>query len=415
MTIPSSSLISCLPFALALAASAREPANLEEAKKCIVFVRSYTDEKEPLADATGFVLEENGVQWVYTNAHAIDGAKRIEFTDSDGKVVTGFKRFACFAKGSGEAVMSDEQAKLTFGEDGVRFELATTRELAFALAAANAVKSGSEVITLGDNDGDKVLETLDGTVSASNDKIIQSSCETRHGSSGGPLLNKADLKVVGLNTWGIPGGVKIADMLWKNQKAEGTAGAAVLAGIKWQEMKAADFLGSGEAAAKFLNTVRALYLVYLLTPQESGFKIDPEKPVFGTEMTYEEAFRRLGREAVLQPVIQLNIKLAGRGNGGIGINNMELAKIYASTLFDVRSAYSRQRSAVVEKQAPYYVSKFRRTGLFAAGDWLSRELAKPQAWFASRNKNGATMPVGKWFNLRPLSDLGELKPDELPD
>ncbi|WP_081885895.1 serine protease [Haloferula sp. BvORR071] len=405
----SSSLISCASLAVALAASAREPANLDEAKKCVVFVATYDEDSKPYARATGFVMEENGVQWLYTNAHAIDGAKRIEFADSDGKVLVGFKRFACFAKGSGEAVLTkeDEKGKITFGEDGVRFELATKRDLAFAPAAAQPLPTGTAVVTLGDNDGDKILDVLEGTVSASSAKIIQSTCETRHGSSGGPLLNKADLKVVGLNTWGIPAGVKVADMLWSDQKSEGTAAATVLAGAKWIEMKTSDFLASGDAGAKFLNSVRALYLVYLLTPQESGFKIDPQKQVFGTEMTYADAFRLLGREAVLQPVISLNLKLAGRGNGGIGINNMELAKIYAGTLYEVRRSYAGQREAAIGKLAPYYVSKFGRSGLFKAGDWLSRELSKPQEWFASRTKNGASMPVGKWFNLRPLSDLGE--------
>jgi hypothetical protein len=406
MKMSPSPAIFCVTLLLTAAALAREPANLDEAKKCVFFVQTFGADNKPRKHGTAFVMETEGIQWVYTNAHVIEGAKRIEFTDSEGKIVTGMGRFACFASGVGavELTQGKEKKEVRFGEDGVRIELTSKREFAFAPGLdPKFLAVGASVTTLGDNEGDKALNVLEGRVVASNGKVVISTCNSREGSSGGPLISGPHFKVIGLNTWGTPAGDP-AEALWRD-KSSGVGGASILAEAKWLQMKAGDFLKSSTEAMKFRDTVRAMFLVYLLIPQEDGFKIDPRTKVYATNLTFEEAFKRFDEDGALRPVIRLNRQLEGRGQG-IGVNNMELVKIYSRALAEIRRSYLAQRKAVDGKVAPYFLADFKNSGFFEAGDWLEQELAKPQTWFGEKAKLGGSMPVGRWFNLRPLSDLG---------
>lgn len=404
---PSSALFS-IPFLMALTATvmAREPANLDEAKKCVFFVKTLGADNEPIGHGSGFVMEVDGTQWIYTNAHVIEGGKRIEFTDSDGKVVTGLGKFACYANGVGVVDLPQGKKKpmVRFGEDGVRIELTSKRELAFAPSSdpkSHAI--GASVITLGDNEGDKALNVLEGRVALSNGKVLISTCNCREGSSGGAMIDGSNFKVIGLSTWGTPAG-NPAEALWKDREA-GIGGASILAEAKWLQMNAADFLKSSTEAMKFRDTIRAMFLVYLLVPQENGFKFDPRTKVYAANITFEEAFKRIEDDGILQPVIRLNRQFEGRG-GDIGVNSMELARTYSKALADIRRSYLTQRKALDGKMAPYFMSDFKQTGYFEVGDWLANELEKPEAWFAEKAKVGGSLPVGRWFNLRPLSELG---------
>jgi hypothetical protein len=352
-------------------------------------------------------MEVEGTQWIYTNAHVIAGGKRIEFTDSDGKVITGLGKFACYASGVGVVDLPQGKKKpmVRFGEDGVRIELTSKRELAFAPSPdpkSHAV--GASVITLGDNEGDKALNVLEGRVAGSNGQVLISTCNCREGSSGGPMIDGSNFKVIGLSTWGTPAG-NPAEALWRDKEA-GIGGASILAEAKWLQMNAADFLKSSTEAMKFRDTVRAMYLVYLLVPQENGFKIDPRTKVYAANITFEEAFKRIEDDGILQPVIRLNRQFEGRG-GDIGVNSMELARTYSKALADIRRSYLTQRKALDGKMAPYFMGDFKQTGCLETGDWLAKELEKPEAWFTEKAKVGGSLPVGRWFNLKPLSELGK--------
>jgi len=80
---------------------AANPTSQEEALQCMIFVQTYTAKGEPLARGSGFVANDSGSQWVFTNAHVIEGASRIEFFDNKGTKLTAFGRFQCFSMESG--------------------------------------------------------------------------------------------------------------------------------------------------------------------------------------------------------------------------------------------------------------------------------------------------------------------------
>lgn len=395
-------------------AYAKAPGNIEEALQCVFFVTTFGADKKPLMAGSAFVLEEKGVQWIHTNAHVIDGATRIEFKDLKGNVVTGFGRFACYSVGSGEVEVaaghgSNKAVTLRYGGDGVRLELKQPRELAFSPHdAPDDIKKGHAVITLGDNDGDKAMETLEGEVMSSTGKVMLTTCKTKHGSSGGTLIDAESFKVIGLNTWGIPGGLKPLVSLWQETPGEPSpdcAGASLLHKASWTELPAAEFLKGAGQMKSYLDTVRVLSLIYNTTPTKSGFALKLDDP-FAGPVTYRLAFDRYKRHPILGPVVALNEKLGRSQGSNIGVNNMEVVKTYAKAIAAIREAYANESAAILKKTPPYYRIKLEDSGLLEFGGTCHKNLQNAEDWFTKKASVGGTMPVGAWFTLPPLSEFG---------
>lgn len=393
---------------LVVQAYSQHPKDIDEARSCMVFVTNYNTKGEAQSHGTGTIIEEGGKQWIYTNAHVIEGAHRIEFKDIEGLKIDGFGRFQCFAEGSGAGELAIGKARLKFGSDAVRIELLKKRDLAFEIAEGAPDKSwsGMPVITLGDNGGNKNLNILEGTITAIGSGIVQSNCKTEPGCSGGALIKKDGLQIIGLHTWGIDSKMDIKDAIWQEiQTDPKLAGASVLHGNRWIETKPADFINGSFEAMKFRDTVRMLFLIYSLTPQERGFKFDSRSKL-AANITFEQAFDRYENIPVLRPVIELNKRIAARSEN-LSINNMELVKIYARAISDIRNTYLKERTEIQSKLAPYFRLQLEQSGFFEVGDWCHEGLSDAESWFDSRARLGGTMPVGKWFNLKPLSELGK--------
>lgn len=391
-----------ISISLSRQVEAASPTSQDEALQCMIFVQTYTAKGEPLARGSGFVANDSGSQWIFTNAHVIEGASRIEFFDNKGAKLTAFGRFQCFSIESG----AGQQGENRFGGDGIRLELKEPRGMAFGISnKPQGFTKESKVITIGDNDGDQKFEILEGVVTASSDTITQSTCKTRRGCSGGALIDPESFEVIGLHTFGISGTLKLSDAIWQQGIDEKVAGASVLSRAKWIDMKAADFLRGSEVAMKFRDTVRMLAFIHTLVPQEDGFKIDPSNQ-FAANLTFEQAFDRFSQDPILRPVIDLNRRLAGRG-GNIGINKMEMVRIYADALVRSRESYAQQRQQLTAALPPYYRIGFQQSGFYEVGDWCHKSLDDAQMWFQQKSKLGGTMPVGRWFNLAPLSEIGK--------
>jgi hypothetical protein len=396
-----------------ITAAAKAPTSLEEALECVFFVTTFGADGKPLKSGSAFVLEEKGVQWIHTNAHVIDGAARIEFKDLKGNVVTGFGRFACYSVGSGEVEMAAGQGKgnapaIRYGGDGVRLELKRSREIAFSLhGAPDGIEKGHAVITLGDNDGDKTLETLEGEVVSSTGKVVLTTCKTKHGSSGGTLIDAKSFEVIGLNTWGVPADTKPLDSLWLDDPgvlAADCAGASLLHQASWTELPAREFLKGAGQVKSYLDTVRMLSLIYHTTPTKSGVTLKLDEP-FAGPVTYRLAFDRYKRHPILRPVVELNEKLGRSQGSNIGVNNMEVVKTYGKAIVAIREAYEKESAAILKKTPPFYRIELEDSGLLEFGGACHANLLNAEKWFTKRASVGGTMPVGAWFELPPLSEF----------
>jgi len=395
-------------------ARAKAPSNLDEALQCVFFVTAFDKNKQPFRSGSAFLLEEDGDQWIHTNAHVIDGAARIEFKDQQGKALTGFGRFACFSEGSGTVTTGEKDAKsnpkvVRYGGDGVRLELKTPRELAFTPhQAPEGIKKGHSVVTVGDNDGDKKMETLEGEVVLATERVVMTSCKTRPGSSGGVLIDAQDFTAIGLNTWGFPGSINPLETLWQEDPLEASsdlAAASLLHKAAWTELPAAEFLKGSEKMVRFLDTARVLSLIYHTTPTKSGFKLQLDD-AFAGPVTYRLALERYRRHPILGPVADLNEKLARAEGGNIGVNNMEVVKTYARAIDEIRRSYLKESTAILKETPPYYRIEMENLGILAFGEACHKNLQNAEDWFSNKASVGGIMPVGVWFELPPLSEFG---------
>ena len=425
ITLPPMRLHSAIPFVagcLAFSitgAFAKAPTTIDEARKCVFFVATFGADQKPIADGSAFVVEENGVQWIYTNAHVIEGATKIQFTDLEGKVLAGFGRFGCYAEGCGAITLAvkekDKKNKrekprvIPFGGDGVRLELKTPREFAFAPhKSPDKVVEGYKVITLGDNDGDKKMETLEGEVKNATERALLTSCKTAPGCSGGVLIDAKDFTAIGLHTWGLSDRSAPLDTLWQeSSKGRGgkLAGATRLQGATWAQVTAGDFLKGSEQLQKFLDTVRVLTIIYNTTPTKSGFALNMDDR-FSASSTYRQALDRYRKHTILGPVVQLNEKLERVKGSSVGVNNMEVVKTYSRAIQEIRRAYLQESQEILRKTPPYFRIELERIGLIAFGEKCHKNLQNAEDWFSNKASVGGTMPVGTWFTLPPLSDFG---------
>lgn len=333
--------------------------------------------------------------------------------DIKGAVVTGFGRFACYSEGSGDVTTSGMDAKgqprvVRYGGDGVRLELKAPREFALALHKdPTGIRKSHRVITLGDNFGDKKMETLEGEVITATERVVMTTCKTEKGSSGGVLMDADTFTAIGLNTWGNAKSANTLETLWQEdplEPASDLAGASLLHKAAWTQLPAAEFLKGSEKMAKFVDTARVLSLIYYTTPTKSGFKLKLDD-AFAGPVTYRLALERYRRHPILGPVADLNEKLARAEGGNIGVNSMEVVKTYARAIEEIRRAYLKESAAILKETPPFFRIEMETKGYIAFGENCHKNLQNAEDWFSNKASVGGTMPLGVWFELPPLSEF----------
>lgn len=388
---------------------ARPPENEDEALQCMLYVTAFKSKNEVLGYGSAFILEEDGVFWIYTNAHVLAGAARVEFRDYNGRKLKNFGRFACYSEGSGEVETtikgSKKKHKIRYGGDGVKLELKESRVLGFELEN-KGISVGDKVITFGDNGGDQTMDMLEGKISMATSSVLLTTCKTAGGSSGGALVSKDSLRVIGLNTWGIPSSLKTMDLLWSSndQTEKDYAGASRLKAVVWKYLPAGNFMKGDELKTKFISTIRMLSVIYLMTPTESGFAIDPTA-VLAVNITFGDAFNKYKNDQLMEPLFDLNVKLGRAKNSSISVSSMEVVKTYYKAISKIRERYVTQQKEIFESMAPYYRLELEKTGFYRLGDRIYNELEAAEEWFGGKAKIGGTVPLRAWFNLPPLADF----------
>ena len=391
-------------------AQSKHPESKEECLQCVFYVKNYNKDNKLQSMGSAFVAESNNEQWLYTNAHVIEGAKRIEIFDHKKNIVQGFGQFQCYSKDAGVSEVSaknrqGKEAKMRYGADGIRIKLKQKRDMAFAISDDTThLKQGSSVITIGDNDGDESMDVLDGEITTASKSIYLSTCETRPGCSGGAMIDATTYKVIGLHTWGIPGNVELVEAVWKQDADSKVAGASILNQVKWVDMPTADFFAGSDIAMKFRDTVRMLILIYYLVPQEDGMKMDLNNPIF-YGVKFEDIKQEFERHPIMRPIINVNERLA-RGKGGIGVNNMEMVRAYSDAIKRLRENYLDLRKKTKDTLPPYFGINFDQSGYYEVGDFLHEQLEPAEMFFDKRASVGGKMPTGRWFNMKPLSEIG---------
>ena len=385
----------------------RPPKDVTEAEECVLFVSTFDSWKRPLANGTAFVVEDGGGQWIYTNAHVIAGATRIEFTDSTGVKIRSLGKFQCLTNESG----SGKVLGCAIGGDGIRIELKRKRELAFiaskklASSDEDSEQAIKNIITIGDNDGDKVMDVMEGQIKAASRTVALSTCETRPGCSGGVIIDPVTFKAIGLHTWGFmvddPKDKELQmQNIWKESKL---AGCSLMQSFMWIDMSAADFLKGTVIMKEFQETVRMLFFIYGLVPSSNGFEdYNYAAEVGGSEYTALEIMKRYEDHRMLKAIVNVNRKVA---NKSFTVNVMDLVRAYAKGLGNVRELYVEQKEQLDKNIAPYFKVGAVPSVYFRIGDLLYEGLEPAEDWFVEKAGVGGKMPLGKWYNYKPLGSF----------
>ena len=127
---------------------------------------------------TGFLVQDAGEIWVYTNQHVIRDGVSLKAFDTEGVAVD---------LGSLEIALD---------RDVARFTTKTRR----GLFLADFVKTGNEVIVYGNSQGSGVITRSEGEVLGIAPETIEVSAEIVSGNSGGPVVDDQGM-VVGISTF----------------------------------------------------------------------------------------------------------------------------------------------------------------------------------------------------------------------
>lgn len=404
--------------------SAKSPQSIDEAKKCFVFVENINKSGKVHARGSGFVAEVAGEQWIYTNAHVIEGASQVKFIDYTGRRISGLGEFQCYATGSGSFKLkslvdtasnrtnTDESSLISAGGDGVRVKLKTKRKLALQVIRSNhQISKGDKVVTIGDNGGDETIEVLHGKISAYDTKGVLTDCETKPGSSGGALLDAETFKVMGLNTWGYRGGRNLKDII-EGKPARKYAGASLLSSVKWEAIKASHFLKFSEEVASLEEDVKVMIALYLLAPSKNGIEIQDLNSEIFEGVTYAEFLNGLMHRDEVKNVARLHEKFKRTANSNIKIANMEILNIYAKGFGDVRKSWARRCKEIesLDAQLPYYYRfhYFNVRGIKDIGSKVDDGLQNAHYWYRKKISVGGKVPVGGWMELPRISEFTDL-------
>lgn len=128
---------------------------------------------------SGFIAEDNGQTYVYTNQHVVFGSKSFKLTTLSGKR------------------LKPESFELSKSRDIIRFKVASAESLKFAL---NAPSIDSPVVVYGNSSGGGVSTQIYGKVNGLGPDKIEVSAKFVQGNSGSPILSK-HMKVVGIASY----------------------------------------------------------------------------------------------------------------------------------------------------------------------------------------------------------------------
>ena len=155
-------------------------------------IRNWTPPPIPVPDAeeavlvletdggrgSGFLVQENGRVWIYTNQHVVGDVLSLKAVDMTGKEIE-------------LGIM-----ELAIDRDLARFAAEEKR----GLKLADEFKIGDEVSVFGNSQGEGVITRGDGSILGLSATTVEVSSEIVSGNSGGPVLD-GDGRVVGVSSF----------------------------------------------------------------------------------------------------------------------------------------------------------------------------------------------------------------------
>ncbi len=271
---------------------------------------------------TGFTVAQDGKKYLYTAAHVLSGNLRLTIKNSKG---TSFRKFGLF-----------EAAE---GADLVRMEMLEEVEDYLEIADVDAaMQINTQIAALGNGGGTGVVAVEEGKILGTSGDSIEVDAGIIQGNSGGPVVDTASGKVIGVVTHLSS---ERTD-LW----SEGTRQAEVRRFAcrvnktwEWKSMKIGAFLADGKALEEFDEMTRICFSIALLEPLTTGMRLDAS---VGEGATAIEIFDRNKDNDLVKHLLKMNSTLASKKTG---TSDAELKKQFRSVIAQAESQARRSNEA----------------------------------------------------------------------
>lgn len=307
---------------------------------------------------TGFFVNEDGLTYLYTAAHVLNGNSKLEIKSTSGQVFTKF--------GSFESADGKDLVRL-----GVNEEVPAT----VTVCAPGAIAIGKPLFAIGDSGGGDVLTVLSGAVTGVGTTEFEVDASIIQGNSGGPVFGSVDGKVMGVVTRGMAARTDV----W----AEGTRFGAVRrfacrvdGEIKWQAGTLSGFLGESRAINDLNRVTRLLYALSQLRAQTNGLRTSSS---LGGNYTVLKILTENQDMEAVKSLVEMNTALA---SSKMKVSDRDLLKRYASYYQTILSAAQRQSGSFQPEQ----FSTFNREDARLCLKWRSTAEAEIKAVLESMGR-----------------------------
>ena len=284
-----------------------------------------------LSVGTGFIVSADGKKYVYTAAHVFSGNSKLSINNANG---TAFKKF-----GNLEAAE---------GADLVRLEiLEEVKDFLEIAAPTYPLEINTPIAALGNGGGNGVISVEQGKILGTSGDSLEVDAAIIQGNSGGPVVEQATGKAVGLVTH-LTSGRKD---LW----SEGTRQSEVRRFAcrlnkewKWKVMKIGTFLAEGKSLAEFDNLTRLCFAVAQLQPLKNGMRLDTQ---VGEGTTALQIIQQNQNNELVKALISMNNDLASRKTG---VSEADLRKKFSSLLAQIQSQATRTNEAMKPQEFAWF-------------------------------------------------------------
>ncbi|MEO5914176.1 MAG: serine protease [Luteolibacter sp.] len=272
---------------------------------------------------TGFIVSADGKKYVYTAAHVFSGNSKLTIRNANG---TAFKKFGAL-----------EAAE---GADLVRLEvLEDVKDFLEIVPADSLLQINTKIAALGNGGGNGVVSVEQGKILGTSGDTLEVDAGIIQGNSGGPVVEQASGKAVGLVTHL----TSERKDLWSEGTRQGEVrrfACRLNKEWKWKLTKIGTFLAEGKSLAEFDNQTRLCFAVAQLQPLKSGLRLDTE---VGQGTTAMQIIQQNMENASVKALITMNTELASRKTG---VSDADLRKKFSSLLGQIQSQAVRSNEAL---------------------------------------------------------------------
>lgn len=283
---------------------------------------------------TGFVADSGGKKYLYTAAHVFSGNNKLTVKNSRG---INFKKFGIL-----------EAAE---GADLVRMEiLEEVKDFLEIAPAAAGVQINTEIAALGNGGGTGVVAVEKGKVLGISADSIEVDAGIIQGNSGGPVLDQATGKTLGLVTHL----TSERKDLWSEGTRQGEVrrfACRVDKNWQWKSMKVGGFLADGKALAAFDELTRLCFAMAQLEPLTNGLRLERN---VGEGSTAIEILDRNRDNEMVRTLIKMNSDLASRKST---LSEAELKKKFRSLISQLQGQTKRSGDAFTPQNFAWFHRK----------------------------------------------------------